>query len=87
MEEEGGAPVEARVADMSVYPNPNRGQFTVRSSKEGEFQLINAIGQVLCVFYLEGSNALSKEINGLSAGVYFVRSNEDGAFQRIVVME
>jgi hypothetical protein len=87
MEEEGGAPVEARAADMNVYPNPNRGQFTVRSSNAGEFQLLNSIGQVLNVFYLDGSTAHSKEIDGLSAGVYFLRSNEDGAFQRIVVME
>jgi hypothetical protein len=87
MEETQGAPVELRTSNFLVYPNPNRGQFTVRSSNAGEFQLLNSIGQVLNVFYLDGSTAQSKEINGLSAGVYFLRSNEDGAFQRIVVME
>jgi hypothetical protein len=85
MEEEGGAPVEARMAAISVYPNPNTGQFTIRTSTAGNYQLLNGIGQLLESFTLGGQQPMSKDVQGLSNGVYFIRNAEDGSVQRVVV--
>jgi hypothetical protein len=87
MEEEGGAPVEARVADMSVYPNPNTGQFTIRTSTAGNYQLLNGLGQVVDAFSLGGNQPMSKDVQGLSAGIYYIRNANDGSMERVVVVE
>ena len=85
MEEEGGAPVEARMADMNVYPNPNTGQFTIRASNGGNYQLLNGMGQLLESFTLGGQQPMSKDVQGLSNGVYYLRNVGDGSVQRVVV--
>jgi beta-glucanase (GH16 family) len=85
MEEEGDAPVEARMAAMSVYPNPNTGQFTIRTSTAGNYELLNGLGQVVDAFSLGGNQPMSKDVQGLSAGVYFIRNAGDGSVQRVVV--
>ena len=85
MEEEGGAPVEARAADMSIYPNPNTGQFTIRTSNGGSYQLLNGLGQLLESFTLGGQQPMSKDVQGLCAGIYFIRNVNDGVMERVVV--
>jgi hypothetical protein len=87
MEEEGGAPVEARVADITIYPNPNSGQFTIRTTIGGSYQLLNGFGQVVDAFSLGGNQPMSKDVQGLSAGIYYLRSVNDGAMERVVVIE
>jgi hypothetical protein len=85
MEEEGGAPEESRTSDLNVYPNPNTGQFTIRASTAGNYELLNGIGQLLESFTLGGTQPMSKDVQGLSNGVYFIRNAGDGSVQRVVV--
>jgi hypothetical protein len=85
MEEEGGTPVEQRASDLNVYPNPNTGQFTVRSTTAGSYQLLNGMGQLLEEFTLGGQQPMSKDVQGLSAGIYFIRCVNDGVMERVVV--
>jgi hypothetical protein len=85
MEEEGGAPIETRSADLNVYPNPNTGQFTIRATNGGSYQLLNGMGQLLESFTLGGQQPMSKDVQGLSAGVYFIRNVKDGVMERVVV--
>jgi hypothetical protein len=87
MEEEGGLPTESRQATLEVYPNPNNGQFIVRSSTSGNYQLLNGLGQVVEEFTLGGTQPMSKDVQGLSVGVYFIRNMQDGAVHRVVVAE
>jgi beta-glucanase (GH16 family) len=87
MEEEGGAPIETRSSDLNVYPNPNTGQFTIRTTNGGSYQLLNGMGQLLESFTLGGQQPMSKDVQGLSNGVYFIRNVRDGAVLRVVVAE
>jgi hypothetical protein len=87
MEEEEGTPMEQRTTDLNVYPNPNTGQFTIRSSRAGSYQLLNSMGQLLEEFSLGGQQPMSKDVQGLSAGLYFIQNMQDGAVQRVVVSE
>jgi hypothetical protein len=77
------------VADrLSVYPNPNQGQFIIESQWPGDFELMNAVGQVVERFTLGEERGLSYEVKGLSAGVYFVRElREYGALKRVIVAQ
>jgi hypothetical protein len=85
--EQGDAPVEARMSELSVYPNPNTGLFTIRTNTPGTYQLLNGMGQLLEEFTLGSQQAMSKEVQGLSAGVYYIRGLKDGTFERVVVVE
>jgi hypothetical protein len=85
MEEEEGTPMEQRTTDLNVYPNPNTGQFTIGSSLAGSYQLLNSMGQLLEEFSLGGQQPMSKDVQGLSAGIYFIRSVKDGVMERVVV--
>jgi hypothetical protein len=87
MEEEGGAPEESRTSDLNVYPNPNTGQFTIRASTAGNYELLNGIGQLLESFTLGGQQPMSKDVQGLSNGVYFIRNLQDGTAVKVVVGE
>jgi hypothetical protein len=78
---------EVRNTDLRVYPNPSSGLFTVRSNVAGEYQLLNAVGQVVDAFSLGGHQPMSKDVQVLSAGVYFIRNVEDGTVERVVVSE
>jgi hypothetical protein len=86
MEEEGSAE-EERTSDLNVYPNPNTGLFTIRTSTAGEYQLLNGVGQVVESFTLGGNQPMSKDVQGLSAGIYYIRSVKDGVMERVVVVE
>ena len=86
-EQEGGA--VSMVADrLSVYHNPNQGEVVIESQWPGEFELMNAVGQVVERFTLGEERGLSYEVKGLTAGVYFVRElQEHGALKRVVVAQ
>jgi hypothetical protein len=87
IEQQGDTPVEARLSELNVYPNPNTGLFTIRTNTPGTYQLLNGMGQLLEEFTLGGQQSMSKEVQGLSAGVYYIRGLKDGTFERVVVVE
>jgi hypothetical protein len=72
---------------LEVYPNPNSGQFTIRTNQAGEYQLLNSVGQTVELFNLGGSGSFSKDFTGLIAGVYYVRNTSSFMIQRIVVID
>jgi hypothetical protein len=84
-EEENQLPMEGRLSDVMIYPNPNLGEFTIKSSHAGEFMLINSLGQVIEMFTLGGNAPQTKDVSGLSSGVYYIRSVKDGVMERVVV--
>ena len=87
MEEEGGAPVEARTSDLNVYPNPNDGSFTVRSAQAGLYRLLSSTGQLIYEIQLNETNNFSFEVSGLSTGFYFLQGNTGSSYvqQKVVV--
>ena len=72
---------------LEVYPNPNSGQFTIRTNQAGEYQLLNSVGQTVELFNLGGSGSFSKDFAGLTSGVYYVRNTSLSLIQRIVVID
>lgn len=72
---------------LSVYPNPNAGTFTIRSSSDVILKLYNAIGQELQTLNINADTNLEVRINDLSAGIYFLKNtaNNDNYSARIIV--
>jgi hypothetical protein len=87
IEQQGDTPVESRMSEFNVYPNPSSGLFIVKSNIVGEFQLLNGMGQLIESFAIGNDQTNSKELYIATAGVYYVRAIADGTIQRIVVVE
>jgi len=68
-----------------VYPNPTSGSFTIESSEDGTFELINGHGQVVQVYAVRRGRAELRAT--LSAGVYYLREQRSGTVQKVVILE
>jgi hypothetical protein len=68
-----------------VYPNPTSGSFTIESSEDGIFELINGHGQVVQVYEVRRGRAELQAT--LSAGVYYLREQRSGTVQKVVILE
>lgn len=68
--------VESDVYAISVYPNPNNGNFIVEMKGKGEAALYNSIGQCVANYILvEGLNSISE--TSFSKGIYFLHIKID----------
>jgi hypothetical protein len=61
---------------VSVYPNPNNGQFFVSSESAITLQVMNTLGQVVRTIELNETNGLNIEVSGLANGVYYLSSGD-----------
>jgi len=72
-------------AKITVYPNPNKGQFFIRSETATTLYLSNALGQVLQQLELSADNAFKAEVSGLAKGIYFVKDSESQSVTKLIV--
>jgi len=69
--------------EFRIYPNPSNGILNIQSEKDGQFSLINDLGQILGSFDVEGGKEY--KINGLASGVYFLIGLDVNKPIRVVV--
>lgn len=74
---------------VSLYPNPNNGAFVVTSTQDGQFTIVNQLGQEVKKFELNQANNFRASFEDLGAGVYIMSGYSNGKFvsQRFVVNE
>lgn len=61
-------------AQVSVYPNPNNGNFTIEHAQGAtSLKIYNLLGN--CVYEKNTIENNSIEVNGLASGVYFLQTN------------
>ena len=72
---------------LSVYPNPNSGVFTIRSDRDIDLSIINALGQIVKYISLDDSNDHTLSISEVAEGVYFIISSGNAVRinQKIIV--
>lgn len=71
---------------VEVYPNPNNGEFTVKSSVETDLIMVNQLGQVIREFHLNGNVDQKINVTGIAEGVYYIKSKNNDSFnQKIIV--
>jgi uncharacterized delta-60 repeat protein len=66
-----------------VYPNPNKGTFTLKASKAGVFDLIDVTGKVINTYTITNSQQTVQD--KIPAGMYFVREKASGKAQKIII--
>jgi hypothetical protein len=59
---------------LTIYPNPNSGEFKIKSDQALELKLINEMGQLIKYISLVSDNNFEVDLSGLSVGIYFVTS-------------
>jgi hypothetical protein len=69
---------------VMVYPNPNNGDFVIRTEKPMELTVVNALGQVVRNVTTEpGKTTVS--VSGLANGVYFVVDRKGNVNTKVIV--
>jgi hypothetical protein len=79
---------ERTATSLETYPNPNKGDFTISSSHEGKFNIINELGQIIQRVEITKENNFKTKVEGLAKGVYFVTGIvEDKVLTQKVVVQ
>lgn len=74
--------------EVTLYPNPNKGLFTIKSPNDGQLYLYTATGKLLYETNLTANEDLKIEMN-LSSGIYFysIKSLENKVLKGKVIVE
>ncbi|MBL7922435.1 MAG: T9SS type A sorting domain-containing protein [Bacteroidia bacterium] len=65
-------------AILSIYPNPNTGEFVIETNENVQLKLMNELGQVIRTISTNDSANKKTVINCLSKGIYFINGNMNG---------
>ena len=73
--------------NISVYPNPNNGEFTIMSNEAISLDLINQLGQVVKVITLNETNNHQANISNVANGIYFIvgKGTNGSMNQKVIV--
>ncbi len=71
------------VNQITIYPNPNNGEFVISADKEMSLNLINELGQVVKQINVSDKNDHKVSISNLSNGIYFIVG--EGVNKKIMV--
>lgn len=64
--------VKESAPGLSVYPNPNNGEFIIHSIGKGLLNVVNELGQSVGTIELKGEGSYPVSLNGLANGIYFL---------------
>ncbi|MBL7900956.1 MAG: T9SS type A sorting domain-containing protein, partial [Bacteroidia bacterium] len=72
---------------LSIYPNPNNGEFNISSKEDMNLVLINELGQVVMELSLNEGNNHLVNVKGLSEGIYIIsdKTKNTALNQKIII--
>jgi hypothetical protein len=75
------------IVELTAYPNPSNGDFTISSSHEGTFNIINELGQLVQTVEITKENNLEIKIDGVHEGLYFITGtiNDEVITKKLIV--
>ncbi|CAM3976104.1 hypothetical protein FLCU109888_12060 [Flavobacterium cucumis] len=56
-----------------IYPNPNSGLLNIDSNFDGEFLIVNQLGQTVKTFKVNSSIENSINVESLADGIYYIK--------------
>lgn len=82
-----GIESRSQESGISIYPNPNKGEFVVATQSEITLKVMNSIGQEVRNLELSANNNFKVQVSDLSTGVYFiVGENAEGKVNQKVII-
>jgi hypothetical protein len=75
---------ENELVNVSIFPNPNDGEFTIKCDNMSRITVYNVIGNVVKDIEVNTDNYV---VEGLNPGVYFVniKNNDNYIIKKVVV--
>ncbi|MBL7932063.1 MAG: T9SS type A sorting domain-containing protein [Bacteroidia bacterium] len=72
---------------INIYPNPNNGEFNIKSEKDLTIQLFNDLGQVIRTYQLNAENNYLIQVSDLAKGIYFIADDKNRPLnkQKIII--
>jgi len=72
---------------LTIYPNPNNGEFTIESQVAIDLLIINELGQTIKTIQLSSANNLQLKVSDLANGIYFIvgKNKTTNINQKIIV--
>lgn len=61
---------------LNVFPNPNNGNYTLRSNTALNLTIIDQLGREMKTVVLNASNQFTADISGMAAGIYYLVNHE-----------
>lgn len=61
---------------FTIYPNPTSVIVNIKSDFDGDFQIVNQLGQTVKVFKVIANNINTINIENLSQGIYFIKGSD-----------
>ena len=72
-------------AKLSIYPNPSQGILKIESDSDGDYQLINQLGQILKTFKIKANITNIIDLQNLNNNVYFIKEMNNNKSHRIII--
>lgn len=69
-----------------VFPNPSNGSITIQAVQEGNYTIVNELGQAVQGFQLNASNNYTKVIDNLSSGLYVLVDMQGQQLKKKIVI-
>ncbi len=72
--------------NIDIYPNPNKGSFSIESHMDGEIMVFNCLGEIVFEQKIEAGQT-PVNLNELSKGIYNLKFQKEGEiqFKKIVI--
>ncbi len=64
---------ESSISEISIYPNPSNGRFTVKGETDITLYVTNELGKLLSIIELNAENGHQVQISDLPKGMYFIQ--------------
>ncbi|ALJ03978.1 hypothetical protein APS56_01890 [Pseudalgibacter alginicilyticus] len=74
-------------SNFSIYPNPGSENVYIKSGFDGDFQIINQLGQIVKTIKAQSHTEVSMYVGDLKEGLYFINAvnNANGSLQKLVI--
>jgi hypothetical protein len=73
-------------SSVLVYPNPSRGEITIRAERPVTLQMVNALGQHVKTIVIRSAEQV-ETVSGLAEGVYFITADGDKSVRESVIIQ
>ena len=71
---------------INIYPNPNKGDFTISTDKEINLSIVNNLGQLVKTISSTATNNYKASVTDLPNGIYFITSSNDKNIKQKIVV-